>query len=347
MSGIKSFGARGPIFAAGLWFAIASSAGSFAAAQEAGTLPETAAPAGSQTGVPATQSPSAPDSAPAQNSATMPPAYTPASPTSSALNPDQSAPPATSAQTDQSGQAAQAVPPAAPPQKTYVVPAGTKVLLTLQSSINTKSARPGDGVYLMSAFPVIVGNRVLIPAGMYVQGTVDSVERHIRIKGHAKLNMHFTSMIFPNGTVIEIPGVVSGIPGSKGPHVKDGGEGTVEQSGGVGDVIKSAGKGAEIGAGGGVIVGAVENHPFEGGGIGAAGGALVGAAVSLFTHGNDIDIVSGSQVEMVLQRPLILQESNIADANSGQMLVPAVQRQPMAKPNQRRVLCPVGVPCQN
>src|SRR5487761_2436690 len=50
------------------------------------------------------------------------------------------------------------------PRKTYTVPAGTKVLLQLRSAINTRSAKPGDGVYLASTFPVVVGNRVMIPA---------------------------------------------------------------------------------------------------------------------------------------------------------------------------------------
>jgi type IV secretion system protein VirB10 len=157
--------------------------------------------------------------------------------------------------------------------------------------------------------------------------------------------MHFTSMIFPNGTVIEVPGAVSGIPGSTGPKVKNS-EGTVEQSGGAGDVAKAAGKGAERGATGGVIVGAIESHPFEGAGYGAAAGAVIGAAVSLFTHGNDVNILAGSQVEMVLQRDLILQESNLADAASGPTFLPTPQRQPMQKPNSRRILCPGGSACQ-
>ena len=104
--------------------------------------------------------------------------------------------------------------PAALAKKSYTVPAGTKVLLQLRSSVNTKSARTGDGVYLSSTFPVVVGNRVLIPAGVFVQGQVDRVVRAGRVKGKAQLDMHFTSMIFPNGTVVEIPGVVSGLPGA-------------------------------------------------------------------------------------------------------------------------------------
>src|SRR6201985_1506757 len=113
--------------------------------------------------------------------------------------------------------------------KTYTVPAGTKVLLSLKSGVNTKTARPGDGVYLVSTFPVIVGSHVLIPTGVYVQGTVDRVERPGRVKGRAKLLIHFTTMIFPNGQVVGIPGTVDNLPGSGGPAVK-GEEGTIEQA---------------------------------------------------------------------------------------------------------------------
>src|ERR1035441_1962863 len=55
---------------------------------------------------------------------------------------------------------------AAPAKKIYTVPAGAKVLLQLRSGVDTRSAKPGDGVYLASTFPVVVGNRVLIPAGV-------------------------------------------------------------------------------------------------------------------------------------------------------------------------------------
>ena len=129
-----------------------------------------------------------------------------------------------------------------PAATTLEIPAGIKVLLTIRSAINTKTASPGDGVYLQSSFPVVANGRAVIPAGVYVQGVVDSVERHIRIKGPAKLTMHFTSMIFPNGSVVEIPGQVNSLPGSDGPKVK-GSEGTVEQHSSAGDVAKAAGQG--------------------------------------------------------------------------------------------------------
>ena len=232
-------------------------------------------------------------------------------------------------------------------KKRYTVPAGTKVLLKLQSAINTRSAKPGDGVYLSSTFPVVVGNRVMIPAGVFVQGVVDRVERAGRVKGKAQLDMHFTSMIFPNGSVVEIPGVVNSLPGAKQQSVKNDGEGTIEQDGDkgrhAGDVAKVA-----IPAGGtvGSIGGLPSGHPLAGGLIGLAAGAATVGIVSLFTRGADVNIENGTQVEMVLQRPLFLEEENLTEAGSpgtATALVPSPsQPKPIEKPQRIRVLCPPG-----
>ena len=231
-------------------------------------------------------------------------------------------------------------------QKTYTVPTGTKILLQLRSSVNTKSAKPGDGVYLSSAFPVVVGNRVMIPAGVFVQGMVDRVARAGHVKGRAQLDMHFTSIIFPNGTVVEIPGVVSGLPGASKQDVKNG-EGTIEQDK---DKTRNAGKTAEIAIPTGGTVGSIaglgSGHPLAGGigGIGA-GLAAVGL-VSLFTRGADVNIEAGTQVEMMLQRPLILQDENLAEGTppgaSPAMIPSPNQPKPMQKPGRPDLLCPPG-----
>ncbi len=258
----------------------------------------------------------------AQALATPPPSTVPAAPTAT-----QTAPAA--------ADTAASVPQAALPPglRTLVIPAGTKILLTIRSAINTKTAQAGDGVYLQSSFPVIANGRAVIPAGVYVQGVVDSVERHIRIKGPAKLTMHFTSMILPNGTMVEIPGQVNSLPGSTGPRVK-GDEGKIQQGSSVGDVAKAAGQGAAIGAGIGGISGGVDGHPVEGLGIGGAAGGVAGAAISLFTHGNDINIPSGTPIEMVLRQPLTLLEANLGGQDTtGEYLPAGNQRQRMQKPN--------------
>jgi type IV secretion system protein VirB10 len=234
----------------------------------------------------------------------------------------------------------------APAKKTYTVPAGTKVLLQLRSGIDTRSAKPGDGVYLASTFPVVVENKVLIPAGVYVQGVVDRVVRAGRVKGRSQLDMHFTEMIFPNGSVVEIPGLVNALPGARKQTVKDDGEGTIEQNG---DKGRNAAKVAEIAipTGGtvGTIGGAVDGHPLAGGLAGVGAGLAAAGLASLFTRGADVNIESGAQVEMVLQRPLLLEEENLGSVPPGSApaLVPAPnQPRPLEKPSRARIMCPPG-----
>jgi type IV secretion system protein VirB10 len=240
------------------------------------------------------------------------------------------------------------IPPPSP--KTFTVPAGTKVLLQLRSAVNTKSAKPGDAVYLASTFPVVVGNRVMIPAGVYVQGTVDRVLRAGRVKGRAQLDMHFSSIIFPNGTVVEIPGMVNSLPGAKQQSVKDNGEGTIEQAS---DKGRHAGEVAKIAIPTGGTIGSIGGleggHPIVGGLAGVAAGLATTGIVALFTRGADVDIANGTQVEMVLQRPLLLEETNLSSTGSegmpGAGLVPsASQPRPLDKPgvHHARVICPPG-----
>jgi type IV secretion system protein VirB10 len=213
----------------------------------------------------------------------------------------------------------------------------------LRSAINTRSAKSGDGVYLASTFPVVVGNRVMIPAGVYVQGVVDRVVRAGHVKGRAQLDMHFTSMIFPNGTVVEIPGLVNSLPGASKQSVKDDGEGTIEQQADKGrnaaDVAKIA-----IPTGGtvGSIGGLASGHPIAGGVAGIGAGLAAAGLVSLFTRGADVNIENGTQVEMILQRSLILEDENLASGPVPALVPAANQPKPLEKPNRAHVLCPPG-----
>jgi len=234
----------------------------------------------------------------------------------------------------------------APAHKTYTVPAGTKVLLQLRSSINTRSAKPGDGVYLSSTFPVVIGNRVMIPAGVYVQGVVDRVQRAGHVKGKAQLDMHFTSIIFPNGSVVEIPGVVNSVPGARHQSVAADNEGTISQDG---DKGRNATTVAEIALPTSTTVGAIgglgAGHPIAGGLAGVAGGLAAIGIATLFTRGADVNLDAGTQVEMVLQRPLLLEEENLSGVvppGAAPALVPAANQPKPITQHRPRILCPPG-----
>jgi type IV secretion system protein VirB10 len=229
------------------------------------------------------------------------------------------------------------------PPQSIEIPTGTRVLLSLRSGVNTRSAQPGDGVYLSSTFPVIVGNRVVIPAGVYVQGVIDRVQRAGRVKGRAEVGMHFTTMIFPNGSVVSIPGVVNDVPGATDSKVKNN-EGDIQQAGSKGKDAATIARSAETGASVGAIGGAVGGSPLAGAGYGALAGGAAGLIYTLLSRGNDVNLEQGQTVEMVLQRPLTVAPANLAPgsgASSGSTLVPAAQA-PMKKPDHERILCPAG-----
>lgn len=192
--------------------------------------------------------------------------------------------------------------PAPPESRQVTLPAGTRVLLQLQSPIYTKTARIGDGVYCESTFPVTQENQMAIPAGTYVKGRITHIQRPGRVKGRAELQVHFTSMIFPNGYTVDLPGTLEGTPGSYNHQVTDE-EGTVKANGtkgrDVGTVASTTGAGA--------VIGGLASRSGTGAGIGAGVGAAVGLAQVLLTRGPDVRLERGTALEMVLQTPLTVE----------------------------------------
>lgn len=189
-------------------------------------------------------------------------------------------------------------PTALEPLPPMTVPSGTKIPLTLRQGISTHSARVGDPVYAQTAFPIVENNRIVIPEGTFVQGTIRSIVRPGKVKGRAQLQMTFTSMIFPSGYTIVLPGAVEGVPGSNDSAMK-GNEGTIEQSGSKGKDAQTIAATTIPGAG----IGAIADGG-KGAGIGAGVGGVVGLATVLLTRGPDIQLGSGASVEMILERSI-------------------------------------------
>src|SRR5437762_2593949 len=111
-----------------------------------------------------------------------------------------------------------------------VIPAGTKVLLSLIHPISTKSARVGDGVYLKTSFPVTIEDQMAIPAGTYVQGEITEVKRPGKVKGRAELRFRFNTLIFPSGYTLSLPAAVEDVPAMENAKMKDS-EGTIQANG--------------------------------------------------------------------------------------------------------------------
>jgi hypothetical protein len=195
--------------------------------------------------------------------------------------------------------------PAAPANQsksaTSVIPAGTHVALSLKQAISTKTAKEGDPVYAVSNFPVVVDDRIIIPPGTYVQGKISHIQRGGHVKGRAELMIHFTSLIYPSGYTVMLPGALENVPGAEHATTK-GTEGTVQQDSDtgkkLGTVAKTAGTGAAIGG--------IGTGSWKGAGIGGGIGAGVGAAIAMLSRGADVRLEPGTSVEMVIQRDVPL-----------------------------------------
>jgi hypothetical protein len=211
------------------------------------------------------------------------------------------------AQAGSGTQASAQAPPAAPaaPATGLVIPAGTKVPVALKHAISTKSAREGDPVYAETTFPVVLNDRVLIPAGTYVQGKISSVQRAGRIKGRAEVLMHFTTLIYPSGYTVLLPGSVENVPGADKTSMK-GDEGTIRGDSQTGQKVGTVAGTAATGA----VVGGLSSGG-KGALIGAGVGGAVGTAIALLTRGNDVKLDAGTTLEMVIQREIPLDASRI------------------------------------
>ncbi len=186
-----------------------------------------------------------------------------------------------------------------------IVPAGTKVPLALKHAVSTKSTREGDSVYAETTFPVVQDNRVLIPAGTYVQGRITHVQRAGRIKGRAEVLMHFTTLIYPSGYTVMLPGAVENVPGAEKTSIK-GQEGTIRQDSQKGEKIGTVAQGAGTGA----VIGGL-SRGGKGAAIGAGIGGAVGTAIALLSRGNNVKLDAGTTVEMVFQRAVPLDPNRI------------------------------------
>ena len=191
-----------------------------------------------------------------------------------------------------------------------VIPAGTKVPVALKHAISTRATREGDAVYAETTFPVVENGRVLIPAGTYVQGRISHIKQAGRIKGRAEVLMHFTTLIYPSGYTVLLPGAVDNAPGVDKTRVKDN-EGTIRADSQKGEKIATAAETAATGT----VIGAA-SAGGKGALIGAGIGGAVGTAIGMLSRGNDVKLEAGTTIEMVIQRDVPVNSDQVPRVTS-------------------------------
>jgi type IV secretion system protein VirB10 len=152
----------------------------------------------------------------------------------------------------------------------------------------------------------VVNDRIVVPAGTYIQGKIEHVQRGGHIKGRAEVLIHFTSMIYPNGYTVMLGGSVENTPGAEKSSMKDS-EGTIRQDSDTGKKAETAAATAATGA----TIGGVTNG-LKGAGIGAAAGAVAGLAIGVLSRGTDVRLEAGTSIQMEIQRDVTVDATRIS-----------------------------------
>ena len=192
----------------------------------------------------------------------------------------------------------------------FVVQPGTKIPLNMINSVSTKHAAEGDRVYLETVFPILTNGKIVIPPGSYVAGTITEVKRPGRVKGRGELYLRFDSLTLPNGVTRDFRARIGGLDGRASEEL-DKSEGKIKGEGNKGGDMKTIGEAAGAGATVGGIAGVSTGHTGMGAGIGAAAGATAGLLGVLLSRGPDAVLAKGTTVEMVLDRPMAFDASEL------------------------------------
>ncbi|MBI4476079.1 MAG: hypothetical protein HY654_02840 [Acidobacteria bacterium] len=180
-------------------------------------------------------------------------------------------------------------PPPAPPTTVYeelVVPSDSVIGLQLDTPLTSERARLEDRVESRVTRDVRVGERVAIPAGSQVIGSVTQVERGGKFKERARLGIKFHTLVLADGTRI--------------PLTTD----TIYREG------AAPGKESAAKIGGAAVGGAILGAIFGGGkgaAIGGAAGAAGGSAAVAAGDRNAVALPAGTNLTVRVLSPVTIE----------------------------------------
>jgi hypothetical protein len=187
---------------------------------------------------------------------------------------------------DEPARAAQEVPRAPEPQKSFedlVIARDSVIGLQTENRISSETARVEDRVDARVTRDVRVGERVAVPAGARAIGSVSVVERGGKFKERARLGIRFHTLVLADGTRIPI---------TTETIFRDGEAPTTSSAQKVGG-----------GAIGGAIIGAILGGG-KGAAIGAATGAGAGSAAVMAGGRNEVVLAPGTPVTARISQPV-------------------------------------------
>src|SRR6266436_6856626 len=143
------------------------------------------------------------------------------------------------------------------------IPQGSHLLMRLVNSLDTRTARVGDYVYMRTASPVVSNGQIVVPIDSYVQGVVSHSKRSGRVSGRAELAVRIESLTLPSGKTIKISPVPRSVDSDGTEQKVEPKEGAIQQGGSKeADAARIATTG-----GAGAAIGGLADRSWKGAGI--------------------------------------------------------------------------------
>jgi hypothetical protein len=180
-----------------------------------------------------------------------------------------------------------------------MVAEGTRITLQLNEHLSTKLNSEGDTFTAVVSVPVLQGDRIVIPKGSIISGSISRVVRPGRFKGKAVMTLLFQSIRISGRGKFDIVASLARVDPEGNSGVKS--EGTIRGEGSPGSDVARIVKPSLGGAGIGALAGGA-----RGSAIGAGVGAIVGLGTVFATRGKDLEVARGSTMDIVLDRPLVI-----------------------------------------
>jgi hypothetical protein len=177
------------------------------------------------------------------------------------------------------------------------VTAGTRFLVGLGDTLNTRTAKAGDRFLARTLEPLATTNGFVLGSGLEIRGHVDKVESAHQV-GRARIWLTFDQIRAGAGWVPLVADLTD-IPGVHSVKVDYDREGDIEaRTSKRQQEAEAAAAGAFVGAAGGVAA-----HNGKDAAMGAAAGAATGfmAAAGL---GQEVTLTKDMKLELILDRPL-------------------------------------------
>jgi hypothetical protein len=182
-----------------------------------------------------------------------------------------------------------------------ILPEGTRIALQLNNQLSTKSSNEGESFTAYVIAPVMLQERIIIPKGSIVNGSISRIIRAGRFKGKAGMILLFQSISIPGRGLTPITASTIKINSEGNNTIRS--EGKIEGEGSVGSDVQKTLTPGLAGAGIGAIAGGA-----RGAGIGAGAGVAIGLATVFTTRGKDLELRRGETLEISLDRSLSMAE---------------------------------------